>query len=284
MILALSGQPPVLQLIAIRVKVLGIGKQLSTAQCNLKNALGIIACLDINLWTAAGWIWLFPLPGKNFTKTEEQVPVPTGKKMKSCLLLKCTVGLVIAVAAQNTVISLCCGTMNLLLNIPMNKKTLKLIIFLISLVGFLLFLRLWSTKKQQVPYQPGITPTPKKQFTSTPTTNPFLSFPPPETPFITLAPLTPTRTLTQRPTQKPTLIPTSDPVTKRKAINLLPISTSGYTIEYLSTSDKFFVSIINTPIEQNLKEAETWFQSHGINPQDPSIVWNITRRYNPKTQ
>jgi hypothetical protein len=166
----------------------------------------------------------------------------------------------------------------------MNKKTLKLIIFLISLVGFLLFLRLWSTKKQQVPYQPGITPTPKKQFTSTPTTNPFLTFPPPETPFITLAPLTPTRTLTQRPTQKPTLIPTSDPVTKRKAINLLPISTSGYTIEYLSTSDKFFVSIINTPIEQNLKEAETWFQSHGINPQDPSIVWNITRRYNPKTQ
>lgn len=163
----------------------------------------------------------------------------------------------------------------------MNKKNLNLVIFLILFVGFLLFLRFWLIKRQQIPYQPGITPSPKEQFTPTPTINPFPTFSPRETPFITFAPLTPTETLTQGPTQKPTLVPTSDPTAKRRVINLLPIATSGYTIEYLSTSDKFFVSIISTPIEQNLKEAETWFQSHGINPQDPNIVWNIARRYNP---
>lgn len=60
--------------------------------------------------------------------------------------------------------------------------------------------------------------------------------------------------------------PTNTPLSnknKRQLISQMPIKTSDYAIEYLSTSDTFMVKILRNPYETNKAKAQTWLKIHG---------------------
>ena len=78
----------------------------------------------------------------------------------------------------------------------------------------------------------------------------------------------------------PTIIPTSS---KEKVINLLPLITENYTIQYLPVPQKFLVLILKNPFEKYKLEVEEWFRSQGIDPNDQSISWGSVRGVAPKT-
>lgn len=50
----------------------------------------------------------------------------------------------------------------------------------------------------------------------------------------------------------------------------LPVVSDKYTIQYLSKSDKFYVTILKNPYAENKKEVEIWFKDHGI--EDLSVL------------
>lgn len=62
-------------------------------------------------------------------------------------------------------------------------------------------------------------------------------------------------------------------ITKEGLINLLPIQTPRYNIEYLSGNDVFVVTIKQNPYEENRLETKEWFKSQGFNPDALKIYW-----------
>ncbi len=131
-------------------------------------------------------------------------------------------------------------------NIDIKKRkrnTLFLIAFLAFLVGVLIFLFFLESKNKKEERKTEPQPSPFGKLTS--------------------------------PT--PTISP------KEKVISLLPVKTEGYTIEYFPGSKKFFVLILKNPFEKYKKEAEEWFRSQGINPNDKDIFWSSVRGVIPKS-
>lgn len=82
------------------------------------------------------------------------------------------------------------------------------------------------------------------------------------------------------PTPTPFIIsPTPELSAKQKIINLLPIVTVNYTIEYLPKPDKIFVLILSEPFEKYKEEVEEWLYTQGIeNLDELDITWGATRR------
>ena len=80
----------------------------------------------------------------------------------------------------------------------------------------------------------------------------------------------------------PTMVPTIPvasitPPDKQQLINLMPISTAQYDIEYLSAIDTFLVTIKFSPYESNKNLAINWFHEHGIS--DTSSLNIVYRKY-----
>lgn len=84
------------------------------------------------------------------------------------------------------------------------------------------------------------------------------------------------------PTPTPPVTPTSGFSPKEKVVNLLPIITENYTIQYLPAPQKFLVLILKNPFERYKSEVEDWFRSQGMDPNDPSISWGSARGVAPK--
>ncbi|MFZ5365822.1 MAG: hypothetical protein ACOZBZ_00835 [Patescibacteria group bacterium] len=86
------------------------------------------------------------------------------------------------------------------------------------------------------------------------------------------------------PTPTPTIIPVITPtISKEGVINLLPIITENYTIQYLPRPQKFLVLILKNPFEKYKLEVEEWFRLQGMDPKDPSISWGSAKGVAPKT-
>lgn len=124
----------------------------------------------------------------------------------------------------------------------MQKKKIYLIIVLVLVILILLFLR---ASAQNNPPVVTISPTPK-----------------------------------QEPAQPPsptTLRPVSS-VIKRNIIKKLPITTEGYTIQYLDKGDEFLVIMLLNPYEKYKKEASSWFLQNGVqNLSSLNIQWDSIR-------
>lgn len=71
-------------------------------------------------------------------------------------------------------------------------------------------------------------------------------------------------TVTPTPIQIPSPIISLDPDVKQSITSKLPAITDGYQIEYLSTSDKFRITIKENPYKENLAKAEQWFKDQGV--------------------
>lgn len=66
-----------------------------------------------------------------------------------------------------------------------------------------------------------------------------------------------------------------NPVTKEDLIDLMPLSTDGFDIEYLVTTDAFVVTVKQSPFGKYQLEAEQWFQNQGVeNLYNYNILWN----------
>lgn len=157
----------------------------------------------------------------------------------------------------------------------MNRKTATLIIFLTFLVFIFIFLKYFQSKKQSPVL---LEPTPfLNLLTIAPTKSFFISPPPLITPLLTPEITFPPIFSSTPPIEKPTYIPTLNPLIKKKVIGLLPVTTDEYLIEYFPASDKFVVSIIKEPYEENVLEVENWFKSNGVNPKSVKIFWSLPR-------
>jgi len=134
-----------------------------------------------------------------------------------------------------------------------NRNVIIIIIFLAFLLGILVFWKFFLVKSQKQTSLPAPTINPTPILTLTPTATPIFFLP------------SPTIDIKVTP--------------KEKIINLLPITTQNYTIEYLPKIDKFFVLIFGTPFEKYKKEIEEWFYSQGIEKlEDLDISWGSPRQ------
>lgn len=86
---------------------------------------------------------------------------------------------------------------------------------------------------------------------------------------------TPFTSITQNPTVKYVDIKKITEGVKVEIINKLPIITEGYSIEYLKTSDRFVVSIKQSPASQYKKEAKEWFRQHGVADPDSANIYFV---------
>lgn len=94
----------------------------------------------------------------------------------------------------------------------------------------------------------------------------------------------------QKPTKEELLLPSPTPtpiiatpipkfLPKQKIIDLLPIITENYTIEYLPKPDKIFVLILSEPFEEYQNEIKEWFHAQGVeNLEELDISWGSARR------
>jgi hypothetical protein len=60
--------------------------------------------------------------------------------------------------------------------------------------------------------------------------------------------------------------PTNTPLSnknKGRLVSQMPIKTSDYAIEHLSTSDTFMVKILKNPYQINKEKAQNWLKTHG---------------------
>lgn len=99
--------------------------------------------------------------------------------------------------------------------------------------------------------------------------------PPPSTaplPIKSSAPLRPID-IYPSPSTIPSLLPTINGLSKDDFIDLLPIQTDTFNVEYLSVSDHFVVSIKKNPYQVNKTLAEDWLKGLGLDPNDLNIYW-----------
>jgi len=75
------------------------------------------------------------------------------------------------------------------------------------------------------------------------------------------APISPVPTLFPTPTPSQLYL---SPVLKNELVEAMPIVQSGYTIEYLRTSDTFVVTVLEDPYETNKQLADNWFIDQGV--------------------
>lgn len=82
------------------------------------------------------------------------------------------------------------------------------------------------------------------------------------------------------PTPSPVLVSPAPGISpKQKIINLLPITTESYTIEYLPKPDKIFVLILGEPFERFKAEIEEWFYAQGVKDlEELDVSWGSARR------
>ena len=62
-------------------------------------------------------------------------------------------------------------------------------------------------------------------------------------------------------------------------INKLPVRTPRYDIEYLRTSDRFVVSIKESPVDKYKDEAKQWFRDNGVADPDNANIYFIVPRF-----
>lgn len=127
----------------------------------------------------------------------------------------------------------------------MNKIYLLVIVLLITLVGLTLYFR--AATVNNIPQE-------------TPIPTPFISITP--TPTISYVDL---KQITEG--------------VKAGIINQLPIKTAGYDIEYLKTSDRFVVSIKQSPASQYKENAKAWFRENGVADPDSANIYFVVPRF-----
>ena len=67
-------------------------------------------------------------------------------------------------------------------------------------------------------------------------------------------------------------------ISRQELINLTPVETPEFNIEYFSTSDSIIVTIKKSPYEQSQAKAEEWFRQRGIVDFDAyKIEWSSYR-------
>jgi hypothetical protein len=94
-------------------------------------------------------------------------------------------------------------------------------------------------------------------------------------------------TPTQRPRTSPILFQLTPSVSpflgdslsaKSNIIEQMPFQTDDFLIEYLYTSDRFIITIKESPFEENAKKAEQWLKNQGItNLSELDITYNQYR-------
>ena len=67
------------------------------------------------------------------------------------------------------------------------------------------------------------------------------------------------------------LPPEGATTSKEGLINLLPVQTVNFDIEYLSSDDLFVITIKNNPYQENLSKDEQWFEEWGLNIDDLNV-------------
>lgn len=72
--------------------------------------------------------------------------------------------------------------------------------------------------------------------------------------------------------------PTQPSLSRKELIDLLPITTDSYNIEYFAASDEIVVTIKQEPYEENRKKSERWFIEKGFSDFDKArITWTALR-------
>lgn len=107
---------------------------------------------------------------------------------------------------------------------------------------------------------------------------------------VTISLLSPKRT-SPLPTPQPIFIPTAPPIpstpplptpvsnnqkitTREELINLLPVTSDGFKVEYFSASDTILVTITSSPLKENTAKSEGWLNDLGITDfKKFNIVW-----------
>lgn len=70
----------------------------------------------------------------------------------------------------------------------------------------------------------------------------------------------------------------STSLSKQQLINIMPIQTDEFNIEYFSNADIFIVTIKLSPYDQNRLKSEQWFKDRGvINFESLNIKWSSLR-------
>lgn len=60
---------------------------------------------------------------------------------------------------------------------------------------------------------------------------------------------------------------------EEELVDLLPIQTDTFNVEYLSVIDRFVVTIKKNPYQVNKTQAEDWFKGFGFDPKNLNIYW-----------
>ena len=76
------------------------------------------------------------------------------------------------------------------------------------------------------------------------------------------------------PNPSPTpLPPLTKGLSKDNLVDLLPLQTETFDVEYLSVSDHFVITIKKDPYQTNKAAAENWLKESGLNINNLNIYW-----------
>jgi len=136
----------------------------------------------------------------------------------------------------------------------MSNKNLFIFIFLLALIATLLAIWTFVLKPTQKTPSPALPSPPPSFFFPSPLLSPF----PPSYPSF----------------------PSLPKETKENIIDSLPYETDGYSIQYLTKTDKFFILIKQNPYQQYKDQALAWFKNFGLeNPEEELSLFFTSSRW-----